>query len=315
MIALTASLFVLCYLFVPAGIFRFATSLAVPLKKFQKTKTQEFSFAVAACFLPFWLAMALAWSVATWPFPTHENKQQRRQAYRIVFSSLNSDKVLDAAVTNGTFWPAVNSALRRQTRFLSWYYLLVFLEAGGFCWLAARYGRFRTNRAYNWFAEHLLLPGISEWHVMLTDFAIPTNAPREIEIDVLSTENVLYQGQVSNYFLNPEGELSGILLSKARRFEREAYAAHKNADLEAAAASKAATVGKKFTKAKEEYWSTIPGADLFYIPKEKISNLNVRHVTPAVAAAVTARLEGSGIRGVTVQEVKPEQAKSEGAGS
>jgi hypothetical protein len=315
MIALTASLFLLFYLLVPAGIFRFATSLAVPLKKFHKTKAQEFSFAVAACFLPFWLAMWLVWTVAAWPFPTRESSQQRRQAYRIVYSSLNSDKALDAAVSNGTFWPAANSALRRQTRFLVWYYAVVCLEAGIFCWLAFRYSRFRKKRIYNFFAEHLLLPGISEWHVILTDFAIPSDLKREIEVDILSTENILYQGQVSEYFLNLEGELSGILLSRARRFDRDAYMAHKNADLQAASQSGTVAIEKKFTKAKEDYWSTIPGADLFYVPRERISNLNVRHVTPAVTEAARARLEDRGIKAMTIQEVPAEKAIGEGAGN
>jgi hypothetical protein len=312
MIALTASLFVLFYLLVPAGIFRFATSLAVPLKKFHKSKAQEFSFAVAACFLPFWLTMSLAWSVATRPFPTDESAQQRRQAYRTVFSALYSDKVFETTAANYTLWPAVNSVLRRQTRFLSWYYVLVCAEAAGFCWLAGRYGRFRTHRFYNFFAEHLLLPGISEWHVMLTDFATPTDTPREIEVDILSSENVLYQGQVSDYFLNAEGELSGILLSRARRFDRDAYLAHRNADLEAAKASGASSIEHRFAKDKEEYWSTIPGADLFYVPKEKISNLNVRHVTPAVEAAAKARLEDRGIKEVTIEEVQGNTAQAVG---
>ena len=118
MIAVVASLFLLLYVLVPGGLFRLVTSLTLPVKKFQKTKTQEITFAVVSSFLPFWLSVALVWSVATWPFPTYEGSAQRRIAYRTVFMSLASDKKMDEATQKGVYWRSANSVLRRKADFL-----------------------------------------------------------------------------------------------------------------------------------------------------------------------------------------------------
>ena len=313
MIALIASLFFLFYLLVPGGIFRFATSLAVPLKKFHKTKTQEITFAVVACFAPFWLTMALVWSVARCPFSTnYENNHQRREAYRTVFAGLNSDKALETLNGQHMFWPAVDSVLRRQARFLLWYYVLVTAEAAGLWWVVSRHRRFTGKRIYDFFADHFLIPSISEWHVILTDFAVPVSPPREIAVDVLTTERILYQGKMNDYFLNSEGELSGILLSQALKFEGDELAEDRHADLEVRVSCLSAPSNpstetaehKKFTRQRSEYWRLIDGADLFYLPKERISNLNVRHVAPSIPKAAAARLQERGLR-VGISEEPP----------
>jgi hypothetical protein len=296
MIAIAASLFVLFYVLVPGGVFRIFLSMAVPLKKFHKTKTQEITFAVLASFLPFWFAMALVWSGVNKPFPTTESKDGRRQAYHIVFAALNDAKEMETSMQNGLFWHSVTSVLRRQGRFLFWFYVLVVSEAATFRWLISHYRSLRKYHFYNFVADHFLIPSISEWHVLLTDFSVRQDGPREIHVDALTTEGILYRGKINSYFLNTEGELAGILLTGADRFDKEEYVAHRNADIQALIAGNS---GKAMMKAKSEYWKRIRGANLFYIPGSRISNLNARHEIPIPAAAKAAqdRLNEQGIKG------------------
>jgi len=238
---------VVLYVLIPGGLFRLITSFAFPVKN-QKTRTQEFTFAAVFCLAPFCLTVILVWTVATWPFPT------------------------------GTYWSHANSVMRRQIRFLLWYYLLVGLEAAYFSWLARQYQR-EGKRLRDRIARVAFRPSISEWAVLLTNFGRPTRGAH-IELDVLSTEGVLYQGKLKDYFFNAEGDLAGVLLSGASRFDRDQYAAHRKADFEAIVKLFPQNPDHLFTLNRPEYWKFIPGADLFYIPRERVSNINVRHVLP-----------------------------------
>jgi hypothetical protein len=323
MIALIASVVFLLYVLVPGGIFRSMTSRTLPLKKFHKTRAQDVTFAVVSSVLPFWLAVALVWYVFIWPFPTSlETLSQRREAYRTVFLAMDSDKELSQFLQGNppVFWSAVNSVLKRQGRFLFWFYVLVVIEAFSFSKLARSYRKTEKRRLRDGFwpwawqrtrdglGDVILPPTISEWHVLLTDFATP-GARQSIEIDVMSVDGILYQGRLKDYFFDVEGELAGILLSHARRFDREEYLNDKKADLQMAMEKKSAGQAiAPFTKATSEYWEEIPGADLFYIPKERISNINVRHVRPPeqIPEAAQKRLADRKITDLVIEQ-KPEQ--------
>ncbi len=307
MIAVVASLFLLLYVLVPGALFRLITSLTLPVKKFQKTKTQEITFAVVSSFLPFWLSVALVWSVAAWPFPIYEGSAQRRMAYRTVFMSLASDKKMDDATQKGIYWRSANSVLKRQGRFLFWYYILVCVEAATFWWLATQYRSTGKPRWRDRIAWRILPPSISEWHVLLTNFGSP-KTQAQIELDVLSTDGLLYQGRLRDYFFNAEGELAGVLLSKAARYDRDQYTAHKKADFEATVAKWPEKPAHKFARDSVTYWRFIPGADLFYIPRERIANVNVRHVTPSadIPKATEERLVERKITGYAIAEQPPQ---------
>jgi hypothetical protein len=231
---------------------------------------------------------------------------------------MDSDKELSQFLQGNppVFWAAVNSVLKRQGRFLFWFYLLIVIEAFLFSMLARRYRKTEKRRLRDGFwkwawqrtrdglGDLVLPPSISEWHVLLTDFATP-GSREGIEIDLLSVDGILYQGKLKDYFFNVEGELAGILLSHARRFDREGYLSHKQADLQMAMEKKSAgPAAGGFTKTASEYWEEIPGADLFYIPKERISNINVRHVRPPeqVPAAAQKRLADRKITDLVIEQ-------------
>jgi hypothetical protein len=313
MIAVAASLFLLFYVLVPGGIFRLVTSLVVPLKKYHKTKTQEITFACAACFFPLCVAMIFVWFIAPWPLAMNQSKQVRREQYRIVFATLQSDKVWQSALDHGQYWPALNGVLRRQARFLGCYYILMIVEAWLFWKLASGYAKLEDKRWYDWFAGPILFSSISEWHMILTNFALPAEALYQIHVDILSTEGVLYRGRLSDSFFNSDGELTGVLLEEPYRFDRDQYIDHKKADVDALIAAKPKEPAHYVTRARESYWRPILGGDdlskdnFFYIPKETISNLNVRHQAPKVPQATESRLVQKGIKEFTISDEPPEQ--------
>jgi hypothetical protein len=277
MIGLLATYYIVAYLLVPSGLFRSFYSLFLPrIIKFQRTRTEEFTFAVLAALLPFCLALGFVWTVATWPFSVHgDSSSDRRDEYHTVIGAAISDKGYEEGVKTHVFWHSASQVIRRQARFLTWYYLLVLIEAGFFAWLTRNYGRWRETLSpfprsvYLWTASKILLPAISEWHLLLTPFSYPPDPPREVWVDVLTTVDILYKGHVLNFFLDKEGELSGIFLEYPRRFDHKGLLR----DIE-----------EGLHKDTDSYWRKIPSNNL-YIPNEKIINLNVRYVTEDEATA------------------------------
>jgi hypothetical protein len=254
---------------------------------------------------------------------------QRRLAYRTIYESITSDKQMDNAIQQKVFWSRVNSVVRRQTRVLSWYWLLVGVEAGYISWLGQQY-RTEGKRWRDRIAKLLLRPIVSEWAVLLTNFGSPKTQAR-IELDVLSTDGVLYQGCLRDKFFDAEGDLTGVLLSHAARYDRTQYAAHKQADLEAAIANRKGLLQHlgvfaskflfpaneprhTFTRDRSTYWRLIPGADLFYIPRERIANINVRHVISDsdIPKATQQRLADRKITGYAISEEPAQSAAGAG---
>ena len=152
---------------------------------------------------------------------------------------------------------------RRQFRFLTWYFLFSSAEGCLFGFLASKYGNWAgKNVVYDWLARHVLLPNISEFQVLLTDFTWPKEPKRDVLADVLC-QDTLYRGKVGDYFLDANGKLSGLFMVDAERFRREEF---KVACQE--------TKGTTQRVDKEKFWREIPGSN-FYVPADKISNLNV----------------------------------------
>jgi hypothetical protein len=296
MIGLLATYFVVAYLLVPSGLFRSFYSLFLPrIIKFQRTRLEEFTFAIVAAILPFSLALALSWTICLQPFGVQgKSSADRRLAYRTFIAPAVNDKLFLEAEQQSEFWSAANQVFRRQARFLFWYYLLVLLEA----WLCARltvnYRLWREKltgwrrRLYLLIANKIILPSVSEWHVLLTPFYSPPQPPRQVWVDVLTTLDVLYKGHVKDYFLDKEGELSGIFLESPRRFDRPGLLR----DIERGTAK----------REMDDYWRDIPSNNL-YIPSDKITTLNVRYLT---AEEVIAHRASASFRGEDSQfEVEP----------
>jgi hypothetical protein len=300
-IALSASVLLALYLIVPGFLFRLVFGVFVPLRTFVYTRTEEIYKAVITAILPFLLALLLVW--IAWPFNVHpfsvggNNDQLRRADYKIVLSSFYSEQTFHAS--GEEFWKALTRSSRRQGRLIFWYYGFVIGESLFLSFLVRRYGKFRGNRLYSKFADTLLLPNVSQWHVLLTPFIFP-DRKGTVKADVLSSEGTLYQGIVSDYFLSLDGMLTGLILTgPPRRFDRRTYLQDKDA-------------GNK--KDAETYWRVIPSAKL-YIFADKIANINLNY-EPEVPSkeAVTdlvARLVKTGTTfSITIQAGKPGEQPS-----
>jgi hypothetical protein len=272
MIGLLATYFVVAYLLVPSGLFRSFYSLFLPrIIKFQRTRFEEFTFAILAAILPFFLALALTWTICSQPFAVRgKSSTDRRLTYRTFIASAISDKPFVEGQQQSVFWNAANQVIRRQVRFLFWYYFLVLIEAFLYARLTANYRLWRETltgwrrQLYLLTANKVLLPSVSEWHLLLTPFYYPPEPPRQVWVDALTTLDILYQGQVKEYFLDKEGELSGIFLESPRRFDRPGLLR----DIESRTAK----------RDMDDYWRDIPSNNL-YIPSDKITTLNVRYPT------------------------------------
>jgi hypothetical protein len=295
MIALVTTYFLVFYILVPGILFRFASSLRVRLKLFQRTRTQEATFSVAVALLPFLFALAGTWYLPLMrhqPFPVAEGGDlQLRQDYRRVTTLLTSSDASrflssnsDPFLAREEYWQSLSRVLRRQMRFLCWYFVASALEGWIFGYLASKYGDWQINGqeesrnrkrsaftrlsnlpavVFNWAAGKLILPNISEWHMLLTDFNWPKREGFFISVDILQSNEHLYQGRVADYFIDTDGKLTGILLKNVSRFDRQAYVD-----------ARKFSIAPK-TISREDFWKAIPSSH-FYIGYASITNLNVR---------------------------------------
>jgi hypothetical protein len=285
MIALVTTYFLVFYILIPGVLFRFLTSWFVPLKLFERTRTQEATFAVAVALLPFAIALFGVWNLPIMrhlPFPILEGTAtERSQDYHrvtAILTSSDASKLLGnlpsgstsaSLQSNDLNWQSLDRVLRRQARFLTWYFLLIGAEGVCFGLLARRYGDWQSHAArYRlrlWLIRSFILPNISEWHLLLTNFNWPHKEDIDVSVDILQNDGHLYQGRVADYFIDSQGKLTGILLENVSRFDREAY----NKALETPATEQPIS--------SAVFWKTIPGSR-FYIGQSSISNLNVRFV-------------------------------------
>lgn len=241
----------------------------VPPKNFVISTAETAYRALLVAILPFALAWVFSWYVPvvrTFPFPVHDGTaQSRRTDYKLVTSALYSED--EYKTSKNEFWHSFTRCARRQARLITWYIVLIALEAWLAGWLAANYARFRSFWPYNWLADKFLFSYISPWHPLLTPYLF-VDKDTTVQADILCTNNMLYQGTVSQHFVKDDGTLSGIFLTQPRRYNRELYIKDREA-LE--------REGKK--PDKNAYWQPIPSENL-YLFAEKIVNMNLNFKSP-----------------------------------
>lgn len=274
MLVVAFSLLITLYLIIPESIFRTVFGWFVPAKSFVLTTAETAYKAIIVAFLPFVFALVGTWYfpvMQSFPFPVHGNTDElRRSDYRVVTVGLYSDAEFEKV--HKEFWPAFTRSSRRQGRIILWYFLVVALEAALAGKLARNFSRYRENRVlqllgYRWLADKVLFSYISEWHPLLTPY-LYFDPGATVQADILCTNDVLYQGTVSQYFVK-DGQLSGIFLRNPKRFDREGYL-------------KAKESGKK--PAPKDYWRSIPSENLYFFV-EKIINMNLSYKSPSKGIA------------------------------
>jgi len=294
MIALIASALLGLYIFVPYIVFHRLSSLFIRLKKFQRTKTEEVVAGIIVAGLPFVVTLFLFWIGAIGgccvPFPLADSDAQKTSDYHIVFDAAYSDHYFtdhEPAV-----WDALDRVYKRQADFLFWNYIFLLLEAAAFILLTRYYSRLRRYQPYAWFASHVLLPAVSEWHILLTDFTFPPDEHRSVKADIMSKDDILYRGDIAEYFLDFNGNLSGLLVKNPERFQYEKLKDERKSGI---------------AKDTDEYWKEIPGGGNFYLPKDNIASINIRYALPkgvyeqAIRDAVNRLMKLKGVTNLNVE--------------
>jgi hypothetical protein len=298
MIALIASALLGLYIFVPYIVFHRLSSLFIRLKKFQRTKTEEIVAGIIVAGLPF-IATSILFSAGLIggccvPLALADSHDQKVADYHVVFDAAYSDHYFSDH--EQAVWDALARVCRREADFLAWNYFFLLLETAGFIVLVHYYWCFKWNSFYRWFASHVLLPAVSEWHILLTDFNFPPNENRRVKADVMSKDDILYRGDIAEYFLDSGGELSGLLLKNPERFQYEKLKEERKTGI---------------AKDTEEYWKTIPGGGNFYLPSSNVASINIRYALPQIAfeqAVLDAfrKLNLKGVPKVNVQRIRRE---------
>ncbi len=295
MIAFLASFLLVAYLLAPPAVFRLVFSFFLPLKKFQRTRGEEITFAAVVALVPLCLAVWLVWQ-ASWfaHHPFGAAAGHLAESYKQVFEASYSEQVFRD--DREGFWQSLREVGHHQATLLFWYYLLLALEALVLGSLSRAYGQWHKIRAYRWCASKILLPSISEWHVLLTPFALPSKLRQDVMADVLTSDDHLYRGAIANHFVDSEGKLTGLLLKNVIRFDRATYLKDKQTGM----------------PTPSQYWKPIPGQNV-YVFADKITNINLSYQTsaPALMQQVLQKLKVTpGIQVAPVLRApKPPQAK------
>jgi hypothetical protein len=275
LIALVAGFLLVAYLLAPGAIYRLTFSFYISSKRFQRTRTEEIVFSVLVTIIPFLLTWILLDHTPLGSYPVIHSAIGKREAYRSILSSLISD------TTHGS--PTLITAYLRgtaeQSRFIAILWLLCAVEGWQMGRVIRSYGDYPDGSFLRTFCDRFLLKNVSEWQVLFTTLSLPSNDPRTVvEIDALSTLNVLYRGRLVNWFTDQDGKLEGIFLINAQRFRRDQIARDR---------------ANNVFKASEEYWAPVPGSNL-YLAAGTLANYNIRYVEPTDIEFVEQEL-GTGV--------------------
>lgn len=264
MIALAASILVALYLLIPSSLFRLFFGLKVPLRNFERTRSEEILQGLLSTVLPIIVALAIVSSIPA------IHRTARIPDYKLVFGALYSEEIFRNC--GDAFWAALKSISIQDGIFLVLYYSLIAAEGWGMGKLSISYPRFdsfpqekRRARIYKWLAKHVLLPSISEWHLLLTPFFF-LDKKTAVRAEILSSDGILYRGNIVEHSSDKNGRLVGIILSGSARFRRDDYLEDR----------------KKGDVDRTAYWRPIPGTKL-YMMADKILNLNLTYEGPVPA--------------------------------
>jgi hypothetical protein len=288
LIALVAGFLLVAYLLAPGAIYRLTFSFYISSKRFQRTRTEEVVFSVLVTVIPFLLTWILLLHTPIGSYPSIHGSVDKREAYRSILSSLLSD------TTHGS--PALISAYLRaaaeQARFIGLLWLLCAIEGWQTGRIIRSYGDYPDGSFLRAFCDRFLLKNVSEWQILFTTLSLRSDDPRTVvEIDALSTLNVLYRGRLVNWFTDQDGKLAGIFLINAQRFRRDQIARDRTNNI---------------FKKNDAYWAAVPGSNL-YLVASSLTSYNVRYVEPSDIEFVEQELG----TGVVITPLPPEDPKDD----
>lgn len=260
MLALLLSTLVAVYLLGPDLVSRSILSFQVPRRNIVQSRSEEVARAIFIAVVPF--AIALAWTLISGAF-LHEG---RLSDLETVFSGLYSDKFFEA--NPPAFFRSLHAFAWMNFSVLWRLYLLVIAIGLFFNLLIKNYNRIWNRYRRGWLEKPvdlllttIVLPRISEWHVLLSGMRLPPG-PFILVADILTKAGTLYQGRIQDKMLNADGSLHTITLASPRRFLRDEFRAESALDPDTASS---------------DYWKSIPG-NLFVLMGSDIANLNLKYI-------------------------------------
>jgi hypothetical protein len=272
--ALLASALLTLYIVVPEVLFLYVFGRFVPLRSIARSRVEEVSRSLFTLLIPFSLALLASWYIPPTLISIRENNNSTRRTDYLIVTSTIAQNLEFKHFKEAEFRASLTRVSRRQFRLLVFYYGFTVLVAITNGWIAKSYGRLRTSehRILASFADRYILPKVSQWYALLTPF---TQADKKtlVRVDVLTSNDTLFRGEVFQHYVDGDGRLIGLLLKDAERFDRQLYLKHKD--------------GRRVLP-KESYWRVIPGSKRFYIFAEKIVNINFNYESPEQIASVIA---------------------------
>ena len=256
MLALVVSFLVAVYLLGPDLVSRWILGFVVPRKNLVQSRWEEFTRAVLWAAIP--LAVAIFWAISAGVF----RRAGHLADLEMVFSGLYSERYFDAYSVD--FFSSLRAFFWMNVSLLWRLYILVVGFALLLNYIILHYNSLRNtlkSTRMKTLLATLVLPRVSEWHVLLSDMLLPSKN-LVLSADVLTKSNTLYQGRVQDKMLNLDGSLHSITLASPRRFLREQFHAEQQELPEVSS---------------EDFWLTIPG-NIFIIMGSDITNLNLRYV-------------------------------------
>ena len=256
MLAIAFTLLLGAYLFGPGLVARLILGFVVPRKTLIQSRSEEITRSGMQAVVP----LCLAWIWAGWSGALRRNGGWAD--VQNVFSGAYSVSFFDAH--RPEFFRSLHAVYWMNLCLLWRLYLLVVLFALALNWTIRHYRGLRGHMRLGWqkgVLATLVLPRISEWHVLLSGMLLPAD-DLLLAADVLTKSNTLYQGQVQDKMLGNDGSLQTITLVGPRRFLREEY-------------RKALEIDPKIDR--EAYWKPISG-NLFVILGADVVNLNLRYI-------------------------------------
>jgi len=261
LLALVTTLLVAVYVFGPTLVARRILDFVVPRRNLVQSKSEEILTGVLWSIIPLWFA----WIVRhVGPYSLPPNAKLDLQVF---YSGLQSDSFFNS--NRESFFSAADSFWQLNRCVALRLYAIVLILALVINLLIASYGRMRywlSSRkslwsAMRWVLGTIVLPRISEWHVILSTVLLPTR-DMTIELDILTKSGTLYKGRLADKVLAPSGDLQSITLDNPTRFRRDHYLSAVNAGQ---------------NPKPKEFWTAIPG-NMFVVIASDIASLNVNYI-------------------------------------
>ena len=262
MLALTLSFLAATFILGPDLLSRWVQGFVVPRRSIAQNRGEEVTRAII------WAAAPLA-IVLLWVKVRHVlNVWGTWNDVQTVASGLYSTPFFDSH--RQEFFQSFARVAGMSGSLLWRLYVIVVIVALVLNLAILRYRWLRSNLKGRWAKSvlaTLILPRVSEWHILLSDMLLP-KADVSLAVDVLTKSGNLYQGGVQDRMLAADGTLQTLTLSDPKRFLRDDFRKAKDEDT---------------TTRIDAYWRPVPGK-LFVILGSDIASVNVRY--PPRAASV-----------------------------